>query len=397
MKHVKFLLALHHIALLSAFMVVISVNAQETTTLSLYFPDIEGSTYVAQDVNETFTLDVTVENVIGLYSYQIRLKYDSDVLEVMSNPSKGKFLKNSLLDTASSEEGELFLGSSSLSQNGVDGDGTLVSIIFIIKRPTLHSSIEFIEHFLKDASGNDLGHQVQNSIVSLNSGDIPIAEAGMDIIVDEGEEVILDGSSSTNPTNESLSFIWSFENKILNETDNIIITPVELTGITTSTVFDIPGKYTVSLTVQTDDDLTSKDNVQIQVLDVTSPLAKINLDRIPENITEGDLITFSALDSIDPEGGQIVQYYWDFGNGVEQQTKNLEITTSFEALGTYDVMLTVEDEVGNIASDDVSISVGINLSESGIPSLALNIIVGVTCLVFGGSVFWLRKLVSRTY
>jgi parallel beta-helix repeat protein len=58
-----------------------------------------------------------------------------------------------------------------------------------------------------------------------------------------------------------------------------------------------------------------------------------------------EIITFDASSSM-PNGGYITNYIWDFGDGNVASTSDPMITHSYDAQGTYNVSLTVEDNEG---------------------------------------------------
>lgn len=65
----------------------------------------------------------------------------------------------------------------------------------------------------------------------------------------------------------------------------------------------------------------------------------------PEPPTEGDIVTFDASASYDPDGGLIVNYAWDFGDSTPIfDTANPVTTHAYAAAGTYTVTLTVTDD-----------------------------------------------------
>lgn len=68
-------------------------------------------------------------------------------------------------------------------------------------------------------------------------------------------------------------------------------------------------------------------------------------------------VDFDASGSYDPDGGWIVSYVWDFGDGTS--STGMVVTHAFELEGTYTVSLTITDNDGltDIATKDVKILV----------------------------------------
>jgi hypothetical protein len=65
----------------------------------------------------------------------------------------------------------------------------------------------------------------------------------------------------------------------------------------------------------------------------------------PENPMVGEQITFDASSSYDPDG-QIVGYYWDFGDGDHSTTQDNVITHAYANAGNYTAALMVTDNEG---------------------------------------------------
>jgi len=74
----------------------------------------------------------------------------------------------------------------------------------------------------------------------------------------------------------------------------------------------------------------------------------------PENPLVGEIITFNATSSVDPDG-EITKWIWDFGddNTIEGETS----TYSYNVAGDYPVMLTVIDDHGISMSNITTITV----------------------------------------
>ena len=71
------------------------------------------------------------------------------------------------------------------------------------------------------------------------------------------------------------------------------------------------------------------------------PIARIGTEN--NVVPTGSLVTFNALKALDPDG-EIVDYEWDFGEGVESTSVVTE--KEFEKPGTYEVKLKVTDDKG---------------------------------------------------
>jgi len=128
-----------------------------------------------------------------------------------------------------------------------------------------------------------------------------------------------------------VSYSWDFgDGNATITTDSIIIH-----------VYDIYGNYTVTLTVLNSEGLsTNKTNV----LNVAGCPPEANFDWQPIHPLVNQTATFNASIS-DPNGGIIVSYKWDFGDGSSPIVSFLEptITHEYLAYGNYTVTLNVTD------------------------------------------------------
>ena len=72
-------------------------------------------------------------------------------------------------------------------------------------------------------------------------------------------------------------------------------------------------------------------------------------------VNEGDLISFNALGSHDPDGGELTSYEWDFGDGT--MAFGSEVTHVYADNDIYAVTLTVTDGEEASASDTLTVAV----------------------------------------
>jgi hypothetical protein len=110
-----------------------------------------------------------------------------------------------------------------------------------------------------DAAGN-----ADNDTVNITVLDIinPTADAGRDIVIDQHETVTFNGSSSWDQGG-IVNFTWSFVYE-----DDL----VKLFGATTSFVFELAGRYEVTLNVTDRSGNWAMDTVNVTVNDITPPI-----------------------------------------------------------------------------------------------------------------------------
>lgn len=103
----------------------------------------------------------------------------------------------------------------------------------------------------------------------------------------------------------------------------------------------------------------------------------------------GETITFNGLKSEDPDG-DIVDYKWDFGNGM---TSTGVITEhKYDQSGEYIVTLSVTDNKGEIRDQQVQVSVGMNLWLLLLIIVSILLIILLLGLLVPGSRFHHKKM-----
>lgn len=366
------------------------VKAQ-ATVLSL-----EPSNNIGRVVNETLTINLTINNVENLWGWQVKVSWDASVLTLLGYPTEGEFLESAGATSFVSEPergGSLHMICTLLSdEEGSTGSGILATLTFMIQKETVESSLDLIDSTLQ-ASGTDhalISHQTQNATVSLIIGNKPVAYADIDPIINEDTPVVLNGSRSLIPEGENVTFTWSVYNRELQIVH----------GMIASYVFDIPGSYNITLTVEDSLGDQSNDTVHITVIDITPPVPIIEIDNLgqsqPRTIDINVPITFNGSQSYDPEGGRIQTCLWDLGDGTKI-TGELAGPHQYANTGTYTVNLTIVDDTGkNVASEIVTVDiVGTRNILTNLPPISTGILAVITILAVCGSTTWLRK-VKRT-
>ncbi len=137
----------------------------------------------------------------------------------------------------------------------------------------------------------------------------PTANAGSNKTIDEGQGVTLDGSGSSDPGGDTLSYSWDLNNDAVFD-DATGETPT-ISWATLST-FITDGVNTVTLRVTdsgNSSDLSDTDTMTLTI-DNLAPTADAGG---PYAINEGQVLNLDASGSTDP-GGDSLTYSWDFHN-----------------------------------------------------------------------------------
>ncbi|UJS17316.1 MAG: PKD domain-containing protein [Candidatus Jettenia sp.] len=181
----------------------------------------------------------------------------------------------------------------------------------------------------------------------------PVANAGSDQSVHVGNTVMLNGSGSSDPDGDLLTYNWSFISKpggsSATLSDSTLVNP-------TFTV-DKAGTYKVSLVVNDGTVDSIADTVLISTMNV-KPVANAGDD---QSVYVGSLVTLDGSGSSDPDEDQVT-YNWTFQSKPQNSSATLNNPTSasptftVDKAGTYVVKLIVNDGALNSDPDTVTIS-----------------------------------------
>lgn len=165
----------------------------------------------------------------------------------------------------------------------------------------------------------------------------PIADAGPDKSGVVGVPVNLNGSGSSDPNGDTLTYQWSVGSAPSGSTATIS----NPTSVTPSFTPDLPGTYTIQLVVNDGQVNSNPDTV---IISATIP----NRDPVanpggPYSGVVGIPVQFNGSGSSDPDGDPIT-YNWQFGDGGTDSAVNP--THTYASTGTYNVTLRVEDNRG---------------------------------------------------
>jgi PKD repeat protein len=144
--------------------------------------------------------------------------------------------------------------------------------------------------------------------------------------------VTFDASASYDPDGNIVSYTWDFGDGT---------PPVTESDPITYHAYASYGDYTVKLTVTDNSSLTDDETASIHISQ--HPVASFTF--APPDPLVHELVTFNASAST-PDGGEIVSYTWDFGDGNITTTDNPIITHAYETYGTFTVTLNVTDSEG---------------------------------------------------
>ena len=195
-------------------------------------------------------------------------------------------------------------------------------------------------HFeVSDASLTD-SEDITITVVNVNQP--PVANAGPDQAVEQssyaGAEVTLDGSGSSDPDGDPLTYLWTWDGS-------------SASGVNPTATFPL-GSTTVTLTVS-DGELSANDTVEINVVDTTPPEVTIGS---PENSktylnTQGPIpVQYTATDICD--SSLTITMTLD-GNPFTGDKINL----CGMASGEHTLVVSAADDSGNTGTDSATFNV----------------------------------------
>jgi PKD repeat protein len=159
------------------------------------------------------------------------------------------------------------------------------------------------------------------------------------------QTITFDASASFDPDGEIVSYFWDFGDGTNETAINANITHI----------FAKNGLFSVNLTVYDNDGLSSSAVVSVQV--GMPPIANFTYEPTENIMALTTNVMFNASASFDPDG-EIVSYFWDFGDGTNETAINANITHIFAKNGLFSVNLTVYDNDGLSSSTFRVIMVG---------------------------------------
>ena len=200
------------------------------------------------------------------------------------------------------------------------------------------------------------GHGAAAAASATTNNQPPTADAGTDQMVDEGDAVTLDGSASSDPERQPLTYAWT------QTAGTLVSLSATTVSMPTFTAPDLVANETLtfSLTVNDGAQDSTADTVTVTVrADNDAPTADAGTD---QTVDEGDTVTLDGSASTDPES-QSLTYAWTQTAGT---TVSLSSSSAAEptftapdlaANATLTFSLTVNDGAQDSTADTVTITV----------------------------------------
>jgi hypothetical protein len=174
---------------------------------------------------------------------------------------------------------------------------------------------------------------------------LPIADAGVNQIVELGTVINLDATGSRDEDGEILIYQWKEKDRVLSNEK------------TFSYNFDA-GEHLVTLIVTDDKNATAEDKVNIKIYTPSNLTAPDNLlpqiianAGINQTVKQKQPVTLNALNSV----GNIAHYSWTENESILSEYQSF--TISELAIGEHHIMLTVTSHDGSKSTDMVVIEI----------------------------------------
>jgi len=180
----------------------------------------------------------------------------------------------------------------------------------------------------------------------------PVANAGIDQSVNEAALVTLDGSASSDPDNDPITYKWTAPAGI-TMTSNTVAKPIFLAPYVTSNT-----NFTFTLVVNDGTIDSSADQVVITITHSNKvPIANAGIN---QSVNEATLVTLDGTGSADPEGSPLT-YLWTAPTGItlSSATASKPTFTAPEVTvnTNYTFSLVVNDGIISSTADQVVIQV----------------------------------------
>ncbi|MGB5888735.1 MAG: PKD domain-containing protein, partial [Thermoanaerobaculia bacterium] len=206
----------------------------------------------------------------------------------------------------------------------------------------------FLESWRKWAAGGYSDTWFDDVEVIAGDNQAPVASiSAVPVVGNAPLNVNFNGSASSDPNGDSLSFAWNFGDG------------TQASGSAVSHTYPSPGTYTASLTVSDTHGASDTDAVTITV-DDGDPPPPWNRDPVAVAVassTAGEApfaLSFDGRGSSDADGDALT-YSWDFGDA--GQASGATVSHTYRFVGSYRATLTVSDIHGATDTDHVVISV----------------------------------------
>lgn len=180
--------------------------------------------------------------------------------------------------------------------------------------------------------------------VTVEANDPPTAVGGGPYTGKTGFPVSFDGTGSSDPESQSLSYSWTFGDSSGDS------------GATPSHTYATPGVKTVILTVNDGFQDSAPDETTATITDNTPPVAVLP----PPFSSPDPTVTLDGCGSSDADLGDSLSYSWNFGDGESTTTSDpaCSVVHTYATAGTFTVTLSVSDGYEDSTAASTQVTIG---------------------------------------
>ena len=178
----------------------------------------------------------------------------------------------------------------------------------------------------------------------------PTADAGdkgATVEAKVNQDIRFDGSDSSDPDSDTLTYKWDFESDGIWDDLNK----------TNTHSYNASGSYVALLMVEDPSGANDTDVVNVSISNNKNPVARIIVDDEDKRVNVNTTVGFDASGSTDDDD-TVLYYSWDFnGDGIED-SKSVTPTHKFTEKGVFTVNLTVMDPFGgnNTVGEEITVN-----------------------------------------
>jgi len=285
---------------------------------------------------------------------------------------------------AGPDQADVSLGEIQLAGSGTDVDEDLITFDWaIINEPDvgaghLLDADSVNPKLVIEAYGNyevelevcdDQGACHSDTVQIATEGNLaPVANAGEDKTVGQYDHVCLDGSASSDPNGDDITYNWTITS-MPDGSGSMLDNSVAVDPCFTP---DEVGDYMVQLIVNDGEYDSDSNTVTISVEGNSKPVADAGEDR---DVNVGEEVCLDGSGSSDPDGDDITTYSWAITSrpvGSDANAADLDdpgkVNPCFtpDVSGAYLVQLTVTDE-HNLPGDPVTVTITATEGEEPVP------------------------------
>ena len=202
----------------------------------------------------------------------------------------------------------------------------------------------------KDIILDVINHKNADEIFSFEISEIPlkppVAVAGENMTVTEGEEIIFNASASFHPEEiEIVRYRWDFQNDGIFDSE----------GMVAKHTYYEPGDYTVLLQIVDNFGNEAQDTLELTVHKINNPPEiEVWLSKKQPLIFEN--VTIDASNTTDPDG-DIMDFDWDFGENGNSNDIGPSPSVFFSIPGRNLIVLNVSDKRGMFTTKEIVVYV----------------------------------------